>query len=416
MPPLQNIVNFCKKQYFLKECHACFIILSVRTKEKIQMKKILLYLAIAFLCACSNSELESNVAQNPPLDRPNTEFAYKESMGDSILPYFEFDEQGNKIQFFKESSLKKDASRGVLVLDSLGEFLNMEASYAKRIAENADYSHSIKRPLDYICPTSWLAMNEDYKTIMLSNGDTLLSDKILFDNCEYTGFTCNNCNDSSDNDPYLDALKVLKKSVENLDYSSKVTVEIYPYKMIASSFVTNIKLLYSSAGSETYFQKRQRVWRGISKGMVWRWASFDPDRNGIRTYCFNKCVHEESYGGLYSSFECSDTKKETDLDTCCDTEDITVRCKLSFPFQGGIKVSANVSTKNGVSAVPINDPEDLKAYTNKPGINVVTEYNGAVIGLHYVRHGNHEFKARTSKNAPEKLRKLILQKYKLSYR
>ena len=168
------------------------------------MKKILLYLAIAFLCACSNSELESNVAQNPPLDKPNTEFAYKESMGDSILPYFEFDEQGNKIQFFKESSLKKDASRGVLVLDSLGEFLNMEASYAKRIAENADYSHSIKRPLDYICPTSWLAMNEDYKTIMLSNGDTLLSDKILFDNCEYTGFTCNNCNDSSDNDPYLD--------------------------------------------------------------------------------------------------------------------------------------------------------------------------------------------------------------------
>jgi len=39
MPPLQNIVNFCKKQYFLKEYHACFIILSVRTKEKIQMKK-----------------------------------------------------------------------------------------------------------------------------------------------------------------------------------------------------------------------------------------------------------------------------------------------------------------------------------------------------------------------------------------
>lgn len=65
---------------------------------------------------------------------------------------------------------------------------------------------------------------------------------------------------------------------------------------------------------------------------------------------------------------------------------------------------------------PINKLEDLKEYTNDPSVNVVTEYNGAVIGMHYVRHGNHEFRAKTSKNAPADLIKHIKQKYTLSYR
>ncbi|OWV11387.1 hypothetical protein [Fibrobacter sp. UWB5] len=377
-----------------------------------------MYFIAITLCACGNSELENNVVQDSQQDLSSPELAYNESIGDSILPYFEFDEQGNKIQIFQNNNnvLKKEVGNRKLVLDSLSEFLELETYYANRLANDPDYSRTIKRPLDYVCPTSWLAMSEDYNTITLANGDTLLSDKILFSNCEYTGFSCDDCDDSSDKDPYLDALKVQKKSVENTDFDSKVTVEIYPYKMIASSFVTNVKYVYSSAGSETYFQKRQRVWRGPFKGMVWRWAAFDPDRNGIRTYCFNKCKYEESYGGLISSFECSETRHATDLDTCCDTEDITVRCKLSFPFQGGIQVSVNSSTDNGVTMTPINKLEDLKEYTNDPSVNVVTEYNGAVIGMHYVRHGNHEFRAKTSKNAPADLIKHIKQKYTLSYR
>ena len=92
----------------------------------------------------------------------------------------------------------------------------------------------------------------------------------------YIGLNCAECNDASEEDPYLKTTKILKKDVveENKDFKSSVSVEIYPYRMDASSFVTNVKYLYSSTGSETYFKKRQRVWRGPITGMVWRWASF----------------------------------------------------------------------------------------------------------------------------------------------
>lgn len=378
-------------------------------------KNIYTSLLLTCLFGCSNS-FDNEEAKNIPstsIETSSTELeSFIESMGDSVLPYFDFDEEGNRIEYLPNKSfLAKSIEKKTLVLDSIEEYYALESEYAERISTDHEYSHSIARPLDYNCQTSLLALNADYETIMLASGDTILSNKKLLESCEYIGFECNNCDDASEEDPYLKVVKALKKEIheENTEYKSSVTVEIYPYRMNASSFVTNIKYLYSSAGSETYFKKRQRVWRGPFTGMVWRWASFDPDRNGVRTYCFNGCKEGfDSNSGLIA-FECSSVKHDTDLDTCCDTEDITVRCDLKLPFEGGIKVTSNVSSENGISFDSIDKQKGSS-------IKTVKEYNGGVIGMHYVRHKDYYFKAKTSKNLPDKIISRIKQKYQLSYR
>lgn len=359
----------------------------------------------------SITKKQKNISSTP-IKNSSTELeSFVESMGDSVLPYFDFDEDGNRIEYISNKSiLAKSIEKKVLVLDSIEEYYALESEYAKRISIDNEYSHSIARPLDYNCQTSLLALNADYETIMLASGDTILSNKKLLESCEYIGLECDKCDDSSEEDPYLKVAGALKKEIheENTDYKSSVTVEIYPYRMKASSFVTNIKKLYSSAGSETYFKKRQRVWRGPFTGMVWSWASFDPDRNGVRTYCFNGCKEGFDERGLIA-FECSSVKHDTDLDTCCDTEDITVRCDIRLPFEGGIKVTANVSSDNGVSFDSVDKQKGSK-------IKSVKEYNGGVIGMHYVRHKDYYFKAKTSKNLPDEIISSIVHKYKPSYR
>jgi hypothetical protein len=378
------------------------------------MKKYYVGLLLAGLVGCSDN-IESGEAQaatNPQNETATTEVeAFIESMGDSILPYFEFNDDGSRIEDLPNPSfLAKSVERQELVLNSLEEYYALESEYAERIDTDHEYSRSIARPLDYNCQTSLLAMNADYKTIKLASGDTILSDKKLLESCEFIGIKCDEekCDEASEKDPYLKVVNVLKKeSKENTDFKSSVSVEIYPYRMDASSFVTNVKYLYSSAGSETYFKKRQRVWRGIIKGMVWRWASFDPDRNGVRTYCFNGCKEEFDQNNGFLNFGCSEVKHATDLDTCCDTEDITVRCKISLPFSGGVKVTTNFD-EDGVTSV--------EGKPNKAKVKKVKEYNGGVIGMHYVRHGDNYFKAMTSKNLPDNVISKITSKYTLSYR
>lgn len=361
------------------------------------------------MCACSNSELESSAVQDSPKDDFKSEIAYRESMGDSILPYFEFDEQGNRIQIFQETTLKKESGKKALVLDSLEEFLKLEESYAKRIAVDHDYSRSIERPLDYVCPTSWLAMNDDYETIVLANGDTLLSNKILFEKCEYIGLSCDDCDDSAEEDPYLKQPKSLKKEAVEIDsYNSKITVEIYPYRMLAESFISDYKVV-STAGSETYFEKRQRVWRGPFKGMVWRWASFDPDRNGIRSYCFSGCGYDR-----YGNFSCAKTSHATDLDKCCDTEDITVRCKITPFTEFNVSTGSTPNPNQDLTGYNPNANTQLTGNEKDANFKKATDYG--VIGLHYVKHNDLEFRAKTSKNLSKDTRNAILSKYSLSYR
>lgn len=372
------------------------------------MKKSI-YLTAILMCACSNSELESSAVQDSPKDDFKSEIAYRESMGDSILPYFEFDEQGNRIQIFQETTLKKESGKKALVLDSLEEFLKLEESYAKRIAVDHDYSRSIERPLDYVCPTSWLAMNDDYETIVLANGDTLLSNKILFEKCEYIGLSCDDCDDSAEEDPYLKQPKSLKKEAVEIDsYNSKITVEIYPYRMLAESFISDYKVV-STAGSETYFEKRQRVWRGPFKGMVWRWASFDPDRNGIRSYCFSGCGYDR-----YGNFSCAKTSHATDLDKCCDTEDITVRCKITPFTEFNVSTGSTPNPNQDLTGYNPNANTQLTGNEKDPTFRKATEYG--VIGLHYVKHNDLEFRAKTSKNLSKDTRNAILSNYTLSYR
>lgn len=300
-----------------------------------------------------------------------------------------------------------------MILESVDDFLNMEESYAKHLAEDAAFSHSIKRPLDYVCRTSWLAMNEDYNSITLENGDTLLSDKILFENCEYIGFQCDDCDDSAEEDPYLKQPKALKKeSVEDVSYKSSVTVEIGSYRMIAESFISNYSLLslasMTTAGSETYFKKRQRVWRGPFTGMVWRWADFDPDRNGIRSYCFSGCAYD-----AYGKFSCGKRSHATDLDDCCDTEDITVRCKLDFSHSFGVSANNDADSYyvggNAGTGISLQGNEETDVLLKNSGTT-------GVIGLHYVKHNGMEFKAKTSKNLSGNTLSGILSTYSTSYR
>ena len=52
------------------------------------MNKKAYSLVVAIFCACSNSGLEDSVAQSESSNQSNSERAFVESMGDSILPYF----------------------------------------------------------------------------------------------------------------------------------------------------------------------------------------------------------------------------------------------------------------------------------------------------------------------------------------
>lgn len=175
----------------------------------------------------------------------------------TVYYHFEFSEDGNKSIY--SSGTRRTVSRSNLQLDSLEEFFALEESIAEKITNDDSFRSQIARPLDYVCKTSLLALSEIYETISLKNGKVLLGDKILFDQCEYIGFPCNeNCDEFSEEDPYLSSKRnsILKKETKSETYDSKTTVEIYPYRMIASSFVTNISKLYHSAGSETYLKKK----------------------------------------------------------------------------------------------------------------------------------------------------------------
>lgn len=269
-------------------------------------------------------------------------------------------------------------------MGSFDEFAKLERDYAIHLQEDVDYKRSIERPLDYVCRLSLLAMGQNYEYIMTQSGDTLLSDKIIYEGCEYIGLECDDCDESSEEDPYLKH-KTLKKIAKEESFENEVSVEVYPYRMVASSFITNISSLYSSAGAETYFKKRQQVWRGPFVGTVWRWAAFDPDRNGVRAYCFERCTVDAG------ALSCTKPTSSSDLDTSGDTEDITERCALRF----GISVSGSIDDDgpSDVSVSPVNDN--------------VKEFNGGVVGLHYVKHKDIEFKAMTSKGFSSEVRKLL---------
>ncbi|MGL1903751.1 MAG: hypothetical protein OCC49_16560 [Fibrobacterales bacterium] len=388
------------------------------------MKKLLLmssmFIAL-FGCAeqpISQNIVDESVSQNT--NEPNYEGmeAIKAQLeGDSLLPYFEFDKQGNKLEVdFTDGKLlaKKSNSRTILILDSIQEFDELEKKIALRLQNDSKFKKSIMRPLDYVCRISLLALNEQYESIQLRSGEKLLSDKLMFESCEYIGFVCEGeCDESSEEDPYLkQSTNVALKTAET--YASNITVEIYPYRMIASSFRGGISWIYSSAGSETYFKKRQRVWRGWN-GMVWRWADFDPDRNGVRANCFSECSlekHVDQYSwGERHPIQCSHDMA-TDLDTFWDTEDITVRCSLRF-FTNSIQGSWGTDPKSADHKPLLPIPEG----TPTPGqFEVVTLFGGGVIGSHYVRHGGNYFYAKTSTGFSPEILEAVKADYGISYR
>lgn len=165
------------------------------------MKKSLLLLCFA-ITACSSEMFEfKNFVE--PSEREFNKISNAEwTANDSLLPYFEFSEDGNKTIY--SSGTKRTLSRKALVLDSLEEFFALEESIAEKISKDNSFKTQIARPLDYVCKTSLLALNEIYETISLKSGIILLDDKILFEQCEYIGFPCSeNCDESSEKDPYL---------------------------------------------------------------------------------------------------------------------------------------------------------------------------------------------------------------------
>lgn len=359
------------------------------------------------LSACSDNLSSSGAESRQKSDLVSIQ---KQLEGDSLLPYFEFDSQGKKTQFDFSSSevvfAKRSASRSNLVLDSMEQFYELEEEISLRLASDEDYRRSIPRPLDYVCRTAHLALNKEYETIKLKSGETILSDQMLFKNCEYIGLSCSgDCDESGTTDPYIEQKKKAPTNLNKIQetYASSETVEIYPYRMMASSFISGTAYIYSSAGSETYFKKRERVWRGLD-GMVWRWVDFDPDRNGIRSNCFSNCILDQSvnnYGGYVDqSLTCS-SNMVTDLDegTFSDTEDITIRCSLSMVINKiGVKYDNGTATPQA------------------GGFKLVREYGGGVIGSHYVKHGENVFKAKTSIGLSADMRAAVLRQYSITYR
>lgn len=364
------------------------------------MKKIVsAIVSVVFFNACSEQNFLVDEVNESAM---NLAPEFNENFqNDSLFSYFDFDEQGGRVRYTSDSTktlVKRASERTNLILDSEEQFVALEESIEEKVNHDREYRHSIERPLDYVCRTSLLALNEMYETVVLSSGDTLLNDRILKENCEYIGFECEKCDESADEDPYLKESRKLKKELKEIaSFESSVSVEIYPYRMLARSFITNIKSLYSSAGAETYFKKRQRVWRGPFKGMVWRWADFDPDRNGVRAYCFDACGISEDMHAL----ACTKPRSSSDLDTWGDTEDITERCELSF--------GVNISGKIGEGGTFY----DIKM---SPIQSTVKNFKGGVVGMHYVHHKDYEFKAKTSKGFSSDVQLLMNSYPSFNYR
>lgn len=363
---------------------------NIQQKRNFMKKRfIITSLLIAGMLGCSEDSTVNSTVANLTKTNKTDEIGYAKAQGDSLFPYFEFNENGTRTRYPQgtHTLAKKSGQRDELILNSIEDFATLEASISKKLSTDSDYNHSIERPLDYVCRPSLLALNEQYSTIRLATGDTILNDRKLLESCSYIGFDCENCDDTAEEDPYLSAPKTLRKeTVETASFDSEVTVEIYPYRMIASSFINNYAV-YASAGSETYFKKRQRVWRGTS-GMVWRWASFDPERNGIRAYCFESCGLTEYTNEL----ACSEPESSSDLDTWGDTEDITERCDISFAFS----ISGSIG-------------DDFTFYdiSMHPTTQNVKLFSHGVVGMHYVRHNDNYFKAKTSKGFAPEVKRLL---------
>jgi hypothetical protein len=351
------------------------------------------FLSVMLFSGCSSlvndSQVESKSQKISSTSATTYEELLEELKGDSLLPYFDFDTKGERIEYdFKRKTVLARAvdGRKVITFENVEEFYALEESYIQKLNADVEYRRNIMRPLDYVCRTSLLAISQDYSLIQLNDGEIIFSDKHLFESCEYIGFKCEGeCDEDSENDPYLSKPSNAKLNRTEIQeaYAKEVTVEIYPYRMIASSFIVNRTVfgntIYSTAGSETYFKKRQRVWRGLA-GMVWRWAAFDPDRNGIRANCYAGCAYRTAPGSFKSEYHCEYKDMATDLDTWGDTEDITVRCAVNpFKFNFGVSVSetGNVKPTGGITG---------PAQT----------YEGGVIGSHNVKHGENQFKAKTS--------------------
>lgn len=299
---------------------------------------------------------------------------------DSLYNYFDI-QDNNELYYSNGKITSPKNSLGKVIYRTVDdkEWEDILNVVADSLNNNETFIKKLPRPLDYLCPKKLLAAFELFPNLKNDKGEDLTTVKALKSQCEYVGFDCEDkCGDSTD--PYLNRVNLKGKTVVIDRYKPKTSMEIYPYRMHASSFINN-NWFYSSAGSETYFQKRQRVWTGIFSGMQWRWRAFDPDRNGIRTYCVE----------CNSSDGCGIKLMKTDLDTFWDTEDITVRCSWDF-FINKIQVSGEY----GNGAFSNVDP-------SVDGWNIPKNYKGGVVGTHYVRHGDHRFKAKTSVNMPSEI-------------
>jgi len=346
-----------------------------------------LYL-LFFLSSCSNT---NELLDNNEPDKRN------ESKTDEILPYFEFLDNG-KIWLPNNDNhtfaLKKSSTTKILDNDTAWWALQIEMM--NRLETDFEYVENIARPLDYACPLYLVALFNEYENIKLANGEEVLSASILKDNCQYTGFECDNCDLSAEEDPYKNRPIVLEKVVKTETYARSVSVDIDNYKMTATSFKTNIPYIYAAGGSETEFQKRQRVltW----SGMRWRYASCDPDRNGIRSYCVACNLTQDKYGNY--SFDCSNNSA-SGVETWFFPRYYSKRCQIDMAITNvGIKITSGGS---------------VSAQTPK-GIHIVKPFRDGVIGMHYIRHAGHDFYARTSIDVPAEDMTFLNSMYKFEYR
>ncbi len=274
-----------------------------------------------------------------------------ENKTSEMLPYFEFNDESGVWYPESETGALKKAVPTKVVADT-AEFYALLEDVNKKINNDNEYKKSIPRPLDYLCPLPILGLWNEHPEVTLENGDVLFNETFLREKCEFIGLDCETCDESAEEDPYLSQPQIAKRAqgASEISPNGYGVAEIYPYRLYGNTFIRQYAL-YWQIGAENQFKKRERVWRGLS-GMVWRWVDFNPNRAGIRSYCFE--------GGTY-------------INSSSDAE--------SDSWYNFSDYMSEACSEAGAVSLP-------------------SGYFG-VIGMHYARHGDRHFYVQTRTNVSD---------------
>jgi hypothetical protein len=280
------------------------------------------------LAAC-NSEQSQGVGAAPTLD----EDRYHEKN-------FSWDAGRNSLA--KQSAVASVSARQTRF--QTAEALTGAIRQLEEGLEDADFTDSLWKPLDYSCDELDLALWNAYGTVLL--GDSVVFDEgMLKARCRLT----ESAGESAGSD------SLLGKGAWKWWSETEVSDRQYPYKMIGRSWDDFNLSVYKSTGGETQFEK-QRSRLGVTA-----WYDTDATRIGVRIYLFD-CGRDVT--GTLCSYNQSKTNWYANDDYTSEREAVT----------GAVRIS-----KEGVSIQP-----------------VTLKISDAVYSMHSVDHAGLQFRASSS--------------------